>query len=212
MGRPRLHNAETEARLVGAAEALIERDGLAALSLRRLAEDAGTTTRAVYSLFGGKEGLTVALTRRAFKLLASLLEELPTTADPAADLVEAGVQVFRRFACEHPSLFRLAIQQTLAPAALTRQARPTANAAFEQLKARVARLDEAGSLGGRTVPTAAAEFHALCEGLAALELRGWLADHHPEQTWREALTALVAGFAHPVSTRPSLEKRRTAGP
>ncbi len=199
MGRPRLHNAETETRLLDTAESILEHDGLQALSLRRLADDAQTTTRAVYSLFGGKEGLTVALARRAFEILASLLEELPTTADPGADLVEAGVRVFRRFACNHPSLFRLAVQQTLAPRELTRQARPTANAAFEQLKARVGRLDEAGLLGGRAIPAATAEFHALCEGLAAIELRGMLASQDAEQTWREALSALVVGFAQAVT-------------
>lgn len=201
MGRPRLHNAETEARLLRAAESILERDGVEALSLRRLADDAETTTRAVYSLFGGKDGLTVALARRAFEILAALLDELPATADPAADLVEAGVRVFRRFVSEHPSLFRLAVQQTLAPSELTRQARPTANASFEQLKARVARLDDAGLLGGRTVPAAAAQFHALCEGLAAIELRGMLNNHDAEQTWREALSALVDGFAHAAPAR-----------
>lgn len=196
IGRPRLHNSETEARLLAAAESILERDGLAALSLRRVADDAQTTTRAVYSLFGGKDGLTVALARRAFEILAVLLDELPATADPAADLVEAGVRVFRRFACDHPSLFRLAVQQTLAPIELTRQARPTANAAFEQLTTRVARLEQAHALGGRTVPAAAAEFHALCEGLAAVELRGMLGSLDAERTWREALSALIAGFAH----------------
>lgn len=196
VGRPRLHNAATETRLLDAAEAILEHEGLAALSLRRLADDAQTTTRAVYSLFGGKDGLTVALARHAFEILGRLLEQLPTTGDPAADLIEAGVRVFRRFACDHPSLFRLAVQQTLAPRELTRQARPTANAALEQLQARVARLDHAGLLGGRAVPAATAEFHALCEGLAAIELRGMLTSQDAEQTWREALSALVVGFAH----------------
>lgn len=203
MGRPRLHNAETESRLLDAAESILEHEGLAALSLRRLADDAQTTTRAVYSVFGGKDGLTVALARRAFEILGSLLEELPSTADPASDLIEAGVRVFRRFACGHPALFRLAVQQTLAPSELTRQARPTANAAFDQLKARVARLDHADLLGGRTVPAATAEFHALCEGLAAIELRGMLASQDAEQTWREALSALVVGFSRAAAAPPA---------
>ena len=38
-------------------------------------------------------------------------------------------------------------------------------------------------------------FHALCEGLAALELRGLIARGEEERSWRDALTALVRGFA-----------------
>jgi hypothetical protein len=43
---------------------------------------------------------------------------------------------------------------------------------------------------------AATEVHALCEGLAALELRGQLAmGDDNEHIWRDALTALVLGFS-----------------
>jgi len=44
---------------------------------------------------GNKDGLIVALSQRAFDLLGAAIAELPTSADPAADLVEAGVAVFR---------------------------------------------------------------------------------------------------------------------
>ena len=42
---------------------------------------------------------------------------------------------------------------------------------------------------------ATSAFHALCEGLAALELRGLLPAGREEAAWRDALGALVAGFA-----------------
>ena len=193
VGRPREHDDETAAALLAAAERIVDTDGLEALSLRKLAEAASTTTRAVYSLFGNKEGLIVALAGRAFDLLGGEVQALPTTADPARDLVEAGV-TFRRFALDHPSLFRLALQQTLAPAELSAQSRPAAANAMRELKARIGRLEAAGSLGARSVDTAACEFHALCEGLAAVELRDALSAD-PERVWRDALHALVNGFA-----------------
>jgi len=37
-------------------------------------------------------------------------------------------------------------------------------------------------------------FHALCEGLAALELRGLLPAGHEERLWRHAFIALLTGF------------------
>lgn len=192
VGRPREHDDATAAALLAAAERIVETGGLEALSLRKLAEAASTTTRAVYSLFGSKEGLIVALARRAFELLGAEVQALPKTADSARDLVEAGL-AFRRFALDHPSLFRLAVQQTLAPAALTAQSRRAAADAMEELKARIGPLEAAGSLGGRSVDTAACEFHALCEGLAAIELRDSLGAD-PARVWRDALHALVNGF------------------
>ena len=195
MGRPREHDDATAAALLAAAERILDQDGLGALSLRRLAEAAGTTTRAVYSLFGNKDGLIVALSRRAFELLGEAISTLPATADPAADLVEAGVVVFRRVALDHASLFRLAVQQTLGAPELTGQARPAAAAAMAGLKAHIERLAEARLLGGRTIDAAACEFHALCEGLAAVELRGIIHDGPDAPIWRDALGAFVAGLA-----------------
>ena len=199
MGRPREHDEQTAVALLDAAERIVEEDGLDALSVRRVATAVGTTTRAVYSLFGSKDGLVVALGRRAFELLGTEIEALPATSDPAADLVEAGVVVFRSFAVDHPSLFEIGVQRVTTPPELSRQFDPTARAALEGLDGWVWRLDDAGLLGGRSVREARLEFHALCEGLAAIELRGLLPAGREEQTWRSALAALIAGFSHAPS-------------
>ena len=195
MGRPREHNQRTARALLDAAERIVETDGLDALSVRRVAAEVGTTTRAVYSLFGSKEGLVVALGTRAFELLGTAIGALPSTPDPAADLVEAGVAVFRRFAIEHPSLFRLAVQRTLTSPQLASQFNAAAKDALAGLEARVARVSAAGLLSNRTIPDAVWQFHALCEGLAALELRGLAQEDRQERLWRDALAALVTGFA-----------------
>src|SRR6478609_171716 len=112
VGRPREHNEATATALLDKAERAVEAEGLAALSVRAVAAEAGTTTRAVYSLFGSKDGLVVALGVRAYKLLDAAVAALPVTDDPAADLVQAGL-VFRRFARDHPALFTIGIQRAL---------------------------------------------------------------------------------------------------
>jgi AcrR family transcriptional regulator len=48
MGRPREHDAATRARLLSAAARLSADEGWSAVTVRRVAEEAGTTTRAVY--------------------------------------------------------------------------------------------------------------------------------------------------------------------
>jgi AcrR family transcriptional regulator len=55
MGRPREHDELTAAAHLTAAERTIHARGLESLSLRQLAADVGTTTRAIYSLFGSMD-------------------------------------------------------------------------------------------------------------------------------------------------------------
>jgi AcrR family transcriptional regulator len=207
MGRPRRHGARTAESLLDAAERIVESEGLDALTVRRVADAVGTTTRAVYSVFGSKDGLVVALGARAFELLRADIEALATTRDPAADLVEAGVGVFRRFATEHPALFRIGVQHSFPDARLAAGFRDVAAVALAGLATRVERLEAAGLLGGRPVRDAVRAFHALCEGLAAIELRGLLPAGEEERIWRDALAALVQGFASQPARPRSRRKR-----
>jgi AcrR family transcriptional regulator len=176
------------------AERTIGERGLGELSLRTLAADAGTTTRAVYSLFGSKEALLGDLGARAFELLREGLEALPRTGDPQHDLVEAAL-MFRRFALEHPALFSIGIQRT--DPSVWPRFRESAAEALAALHEHIEPLARAGLLAGRTVGEAAFQFHALCEGLAALELRGLPLSTDRERYWRSAFEALISGFARP---------------
>jgi AcrR family transcriptional regulator len=194
MGRPREHDERTGAALLDAAERIVEVGGLSALSVRTIADEVGTTTRAIYSRFGSKAGLISALGARTFDLLGAAVENLPVTDDPVADLVEAGVNGFRRLVIDHPALFPLGIQQTDTTPEQQVEIRAAAARAWTVLRARFTPLEERGCLGTRSVDEAATAFHALCEGLAALEVRGVLTTDGAEDLWRSALTALVAGF------------------
>jgi len=199
VGRPREHGEQTRAALRAAAERLVADHGPDALSVRTVAKGAGTSTRAVYSLFGSKDGLVVdALAQGAFEFLADGIDELVATDDPIADLVDVGVLVFRRLVLEHPALYRIAFQrpvQNLSPGPELTAARERA---WAGLWSRVQGLDDAGLLGGKSVREAAVEFNALMEGLANAELRGAVFRNLPEgeeeRAWREALTTLVRGF------------------
>jgi hypothetical protein len=53
----------------------------------------------------------------------------------------------------------------------------------------------------QVVPTL--EFHALCEGLAALDIRSVIPAGQQEQIWRSALTALITGFASTQADEPA---------
>ena len=200
MGRPREHDEATRAALLSAAERMVAERGPAALSVRAVAEAAGTTTRAVYSVFGSKEGLLVqALARDAFSFLATEIERLEETDDPVADLIDVGVLVFRRLVREHPALYRIAFQRIAPDLDAGPELTATRQSAWGQLLAKVERLERARLLGGTSTAEAALEFNAMMEGLANAELRGavlrLLPEGNEEQAWRNALATLIRGFA-----------------
>ncbi|MEV8532633.1 helix-turn-helix domain-containing protein [Streptomyces sp. NPDC051211] len=83
--------SETRSRLIDAAAELFARKGFHAVSAETVAEAAGRTTGALYSHFGGKEGLLLALLevwkdRTAEELAA----EIAAGADPADPAVHFG--------------------------------------------------------------------------------------------------------------------------
>jgi AcrR family transcriptional regulator len=196
MGRTRLHDEATAAALLEAAEQIAETEGLQALTVRRVAEKTGTTTRAVYTSLGSKQALLSGLGVRAFDMLAASVESLTPTNDPAADLVAAATRGFRPFVLNHPALFQIGIQQTSVPPEVTQTIAPAAERALPALHRRIARLHDAGRLGDRTIAEATWEFHATCEGLAALELRCALRPEDGHRLWHDTLSALVTGWQH----------------
>ena len=199
MGRRREHDENTAAALLDAAEQTIGNEGIAALSLRDVAHDAGTTTRAIYSLFGSKEGLVGALGVRAFDLLRREIDRLPATDRPQDDLIDVAL-VFRRFALEHPALFSIAFHR--ADPAIWPRFRTAASDALAVLDKRFEPLDSADLLGGRSIAEASTQFRALGEGVAWTELRGNPLLPDPERFWRNAFHALITGFVNGPPGRP----------
>jgi AcrR family transcriptional regulator len=206
VGRRQEHDDRTRAALRAAAERLVAAGGPAALSVRAVAAEAGTTTRAVYSLFGSKEGLVVdALAQSAFEFLADGVDKLVETDDPVADLVAVGVPVFRAMVLEHPALYRIAFQRIVPGLRAGPEVTAARALAHTRLHAKIQRVEDAGLLGAKTVREAAVEFNAMLEGLANAELRGNALPILPpgaeERTWRDALTTVVRGFAASAPSR-----------
>ena len=199
MGRPKEHDEHTRAALRAAAEGLVADGGVAAFSVRAVADQAGTTTRAVYSLFGSKDGLLVdALAQGAFDYLTEGIDALGDTDDPVADLIAVGVSVFRGLVCEHPALYRIAFQRIVPGFRAGPEVTAARQQAWARLTAKIQRLKDAGLLDHRPVAEAAAEFNAMLEGLANAELRGralsLLPEGGEEEAWRSALATLIRGF------------------
>ena len=195
VGRPREHDQRTAAALLAAGERAVTEGGLEALSVRGVAADAATTTRAVYSLFGSRDGLIVALGAHTYDLLAhsdrAACRRRPT---PKPTWSKPG----SCFAASRSSIPRCSRSGSNAPSpaqSYGHNSAPPPAMRSRCLSRRLARLQDERPARRRTVRDATIQFHSLCEGLAALELREALPAKDAERIWRDAFTALIAGFA-----------------
>src|SRR6188508_701597 len=214
MGRPPLHDEKTRLELLAAAERLVAEGGIGAVSVRAVAEGASTTTRAVYALFGSKEGLVQALAQRSYGLLMERIASLPLSDDPGRDLIVGSVRGFRAFALDHPDLFRLFFTAPLIRPALSPDSTATRVAALGQLVRLLERAHDAGLLGRHSVADVTLMWDAVCTGLAMREICGPIQRSHGKQIWMDTLTALlsgISGVAEPQTTGDERAPPMTAG-
>jgi AcrR family transcriptional regulator len=195
MGRPRIHTSETEERLLAAAGRLIAAEGSNALTVRRLADEVGVSTRAVYSVFGDKRGLLRALFRRAATTMTRYHEAVPVRADPVEEIVELAL-AYRTGALAEADLYGLLyLGRELPDLAPDPDDIAVAYGSFDRVLSAVTRCAETGRLGGRDPRDVTRQLWALVHGLASLELLGLLGD--PEAAarhWTDAVDAAMAGY------------------
>ncbi len=166
MPRPKTHDEALRVRLLDRAGQLLSTAGPEALSLRRLAADVGTSTTAVYSLFGGKPALVRELYTAAFQRFGARLSEVDCSGEPNEDLVRMGL-AYRRAALAEPHLYSIMFTKAVAGF------EPDHEAAGHVLAPMVA----VGRRAGVPDPeTAAMTVWGLAHGLVSLELNGNLTD------------------------------------
>jgi len=104
-GQPGPAETHSRERFLQAALAILVDQGVSGLTVRNLAEAAGSSTIGVYTRFGGRTGVLDALYERTFELLQEEFARLPPcTDDPATDIL-AFAYAFRRFALESPARY-----------------------------------------------------------------------------------------------------------
>jgi AcrR family transcriptional regulator len=144
MSEPTGKRSTTQAKIIDAAASLLREHGPAAVTTRRVAEQAGVQPPAIYRLFGDKDGLLEAVAEHVMAAFASSKAVLMQAAsadnvDPLDDLC-AGWRSQIELGVANPALFRLLSDPT-------RVARsPAAQSGRRVLEARVHRVAAAGRL------------------------------------------------------------------
>lgn len=199
MGRPPEHDERTRERLLAAAARLLRDEGASSVSVRRVAEEAGTTTRAVYSLFGDKEGLLRRLYHDAAETMRRHHEEVPESEDPLTEITALALG-YRRAALEHPHAYGMFMGMVPGFRA-TAEDRALATRSLRRVLAALGRFVDAGVFPGHDPRALALQLWAQVHGLATLELQGQLGtSEQAEPRWRDAIAAHVSAYRQPPGT------------
>ncbi len=194
MPKAKQRTPELGERVLEAALRLVARDGVAALTARRLADEAGTSPAAVYELFGDKAGVVRAMFFSGFAQLGDALGELEPSDDPLADLVALAGR-YRAFVVGRPALAAVMFSRPFASFDPTPDEAAAGAGVRGRIVAAVRRAIDAGVLSGDPTDVAHACV-ALVHGLAAAESSRRLGSTPAavERRWDVAVRALLRGF------------------
>ena len=196
--------------VLNVALATLAAEGVTGFTTRRVAEQAQTSTPAVYELFGDKAGLVREVFFEGFRLLRRRFGELAQTPDPRADLAEV-LRTFRVFVRDNPVLGQLMFSRPFADFDPGPAEQEAGAAVREFIVGRVRRCtgagllrrasvgDGAGAGGGAGADTDTDIAHvllALAQGLAAQESAGWLGSSREsrDRRWELAVAAVLDGL------------------
>lgn len=164
MARPKVHDAALRERLLERAGALLTDGGTDALSMRTLAQDCGTSTTAVYSLFGGKPALLEVLRGGAISRLVERLAAVEPGPDPVEHVARLAL-AYRAAALDDPNLHDVMVAAPPTAPDISAALAPLADGVRRAVEARALRTDADPS-------TVALAVQGLVHGLVTLELRG----------------------------------------
>ena len=151
--------------LIETAARLIATEGLGALTLRRVADEVGTSTMAIYTHFGGMDELRRAVRREGYLRLTTQIGLVQETSDPVADLATLG-GVYYENAIRNPHLYRVMFMEQ----PLDEADAATGSGTYESLVRAMRRCVEAGRFDRADPLELAREFWALGHGMIALQL------------------------------------------
>jgi AcrR family transcriptional regulator len=153
----------------------------------------GTSTRAIYSLFGSKEGLLTAMYRQAADTFVRLHDAVPVAQNPLDELIPLGL-AYRQSALEQPHLYGLLFGTAVPGFHPGEEDMRYAQRSQYRVVDALERAVRQGLIVGD--PWAFSnEGWGLVHGLASLELMGCLGPPEvAETTWLGALATMKAGL------------------
>ena len=157
-----------------AAEDILTREGVRALSVRRIAKSIGYTHGTLYLLFQNLDGLLLEVNGRTVHDLAQCLQRVAQHAEPGVACLHALAKAYVQFASAHNARWRLVFEHR------TFNKEPTPQLLGERIADAYSVLNtalaDAGAAADDIQPLSAALFAAI-HGVTVLALDDKLVDH-----------------------------------
>jgi AcrR family transcriptional regulator len=199
------HKGNLRQKLLREAARIIARQGVEAVSMRKLSRRLGISRMAAYHHFEDKDDLLNAVGQDGFRLLAERLKTAARADVPALDALRAALGAYVRFSREETEFFRLMFTNVLKrPVRVNSTAElepflfssPEALAAFEALLRAVKRAQQEGAIGAGEALIVANALWGFAHGVASLVIDNHLKIPCPvDEFLNRGLDALFAGFA-----------------
>jgi AcrR family transcriptional regulator len=190
--RTRTPSNEVSTAVIDGALRVLESEGPGALTVRRIAAEAGVAPMGVYNHFGGKDGVVEQLFVLGFHQLREAFADVAGD-DAAEDLFEAGRR-YRRNALAHPAMYAVMFERAVPDFEPSAEAKLEALASFAELVRLVQRAMDTGVIAEADPVDVAQGIWSLCHGQVSLELRdiGFVEDidAHHERLMRAMLRGL----------------------
>jgi AcrR family transcriptional regulator len=168
------HGDSLRVAMLDAASALLHEEGPQALTTRRLADTVGTSTQAIYTLFGGKEGIVRAMYAEGFDRLAQALAAVDAAEQPADYLLDLG-RAYRTSALRSPHYYDVMFGRPVPEFDPDPDDVERSEDTRRVLTDGIARCIDAGMLRKDANPDEVAAFlWAVAHGVVSLELAGHL--------------------------------------
>jgi AcrR family transcriptional regulator len=206
--------ADLRARVLAAAFELVEKEGLAALSMREVARRAGVSHQAPYHHFKSREDILAAMAQEGFAMLDEELAKARRGATDPRDACERAGEAYVVFALRHPAHFRLMFRPELVDVAAHEAALDCGQRAFAHVPEMVRALVEDGLPAEPNEQALVALTWATVHGLACLLLDGPLAHtlpaltSDPERGVRDVMRAMGRLLARASAGSRRKAKRR----
>lgn len=180
--------------LLDAAGQLLLAEGADGMTTRRLAALAGTTTQAIYTEFGGKEGIARAMYREGFQRLEARMRAVTETSDPLLDLLQLG-RAYRQAALDSPHFYDVMFGRPIPQFTPDADDLTASLIALDLLSGAITRVIATGALvSGADADDIAQWLWAVAHGVVSLELSGSL--DVDDATYDNYLHRSLAGFVN----------------
>jgi AcrR family transcriptional regulator len=192
-GRRRTPSSDIRRELLGAAEAVLVRDGPAGVTVRAVAAEAGIAPMGVYNRFGGKDGLVDALLSTGFD---GLRAAVASRGEP--DMLErlrASGERYRQFALTSRPFYAIMFEGAIPHDTISAEVVEHATAAFGALVSIVETAAAAGVIAAPDPHEVAQQIWSTVHGAVALELQGLVLTPDPAATYRATLETVLRGLA-----------------